>query len=661
MPLGTRSKKSLRIVLLLVGLVLINVLASLSRVQVDLTEDKRYTLSPGSYDILAGIEEPIELKFYFSRDVKEIPILFKNHATRIEGLLTQYVAAADGALSLQIIDPKPDSDDESAAVRYGIYSQPLPGGERLFFGLVAIQADQEEVIPLFNIDRERLLEFDISRLLFRVQQIDQPQLGILSSLDFMETSSPDPLNPEPAKANDWVFIQELRHYFTIVPIAETIPDTVDLLAVIHPQDLSAGQQYAIDQYLLSGKPVLIAVDPSSQIQRRHAEPVFSTPEKGYASDLPELFTAWGIMYDAESFVADLAYATPVNTGGQANYFPAWLSIDTFPKDHPATADISLMLLPEAGSFQLNPESELTLTPWITSSRQSQSLSAAVLALANPEQLSRQVQPDAKEAIIAAIIQGTFTSAFPEGRPPQESETSKGNRDNTTETAIIDAPPATDLGIEANDPTAPAKPKLVQNQENVNAASPHRTESNGESTLVLIADTDFLADPFSVRILNFLGVNAVEPFNDNIAFISNALDFLSGSENLIALRSKGTVVRPFKRVEALGRRAQIKYQQQLIGLEERLQGVQARLSELQSQQGEEKRLVLSPEMQEAMEAIRKQEVTLRAERRKIRKKLREDIEHLDRTLALVNLLPIPALVLTLGIYYTIKRNNRPKQP
>ena len=67
------------------------------------------------------------------------------------------------------------------------------------------------------------------------------------------------------------------------------------------------------------------------------------------------------------------------------------------------------------------------------------------------------------------------------------------------------------------------------------------------------------------------------------------------------------------------------------------------------------------MQEAMEAIRKQEVTLRAERRKIRKKLREDIEHLDRTLALVNLLPIPALVLTLGIYYTIKRNNRPKQP
>ena len=343
----------------------------------------------------------------------------------------------------------------------------------------------------------------------------------------------------------------------------------------------------------------------------------------------------GIAYKAQHFVADLDYATPVNiTGNEASYFPAWLTVDTFSHDHPTTAGLSVMLLPEAGSFQLKADSTLTLTPLIVSTQQSQSLPTTALLMTDPEQLVRQVQPDGQQAIIAGLITGQFTTAFPDGKPV-DAESEKIQAEITRH-AMPD--PGTEIEVDPNQLKA----------------------SRGQSTLFLIADTDFLADAFSVRTLNFLGVSSIQPFNDNLAFISNIVDFLSGSQDLISLRGKGSVVRPFKRLEDLGRRAQEKYQEQLTGLEQRLQAVQDRLRELQSQQNEETVLVLSPEMRDALDEIRSQEAALRAERRELRKKLREDIERLDRTLALINLVPLPLLILIFGVCYSAKRNNRHKK-
>ena len=608
-----RKRKCLVIGLLVLALFIANIIARQLPLQLDLTEDKIYTLSAGTRSLLQKVEAPIHLKFYFSRSSEGMPILFKNYASQVEGLLRQYVRASRGMLSMEVIDPKPDTEEEITLVREGIKPQPLPSGDSLAFGLVAIQAEQEQVIPLFNLERERLLEFDISRLLFRVQQTELPVLGLLSSL-----SLSGPNNP-----GESAVIQELSNYFQIQNIQDLergpIPDTVDILAVIHPQKLAEATLYAIDQFVLSGKPTFMAVDPSSYFQRAqsNAQGIRGSTTVEFSSDMPRLFKAWGIEYDADLFIADLQYATPINLEGnlQPRYFPAWLTVNASLRGgHPTTNEIDRMLLPEVGSFALSPESSLDLFPLLISSPEHQALPSEQLLLSTPETLARSIVPSGKPAVIGGLIRGAFPSAFPE--PLENSSTSQGRQ--------------------------------------------HLGQSAEESILFLIADTDFLADSFTVRLLNFLGLTTVQPFNDNIAFTNNIIDFLFGSEDLISLRSKGESIRPFVRVNELARKAEAAFQMQLEALETRLQSVQQELNELQAQGGDGSQLLISPEIQNKIETFRAEEVALRSERRLLRKNLREDIESLDRTLALFNLIPLTILILVFGTYYCSRRNKANRQ-
>lgn len=610
--------------LLLAALVLVNIIGAILRGQADLTDNGLYTLSPGSRSLLAKIEEPVTLRFYFSRSVEGAPIVFKNYAARVEDLLRQYENAGRGKIRLEVINPRPDTPEEEGAIRAGIAGQPLPSGETLFFGLVAIQADQERAIPMFNRQREEFLEFDISQIIHQVQQLALPKLGIISSLPVFG----DPMaamfgGQQPAQV-DWVFVEELRNHFEVEQVREEISPGLDLLAVIHPQDLSDELLFEIDQFLLSGKPVLMAVDPSSYVQKGQAgqrQMMTGMPPQS-SSDVAALFRSWGIEYDASMVVGDLEYAASVNTGrGPPVRYPVWLSLERFNRETPPTAELNQMLFPEPGSFFLREGNELGLTPLVTSSARSGRVMSMTLGFTNPEEVGRQLESSGEAQVIAGIIRGSFKTAFPEGRPETEED-------------------------EESEGPAPESPALK--------------ESKSPGTLVLVADTDFLADQFSVQAMNFLGMRALAPLNDNLAFVSNVAEFLAGSEDLIGLRSKGTSLRPFERVREMEMAAQEKYEERLAALEGRLQEVQEKPRELQGQQREQGQLVASPEVREAIEGFRLQEAEMRAERREIRKRLREDIEGLKLKLVLANLLIVPTLVGIFGINFFLLRSKRQKR-
>ena len=632
-----RSTQWIALFLLLVGLVLVNFIASFLPGQIDFTSSKLYTLSPGTQALLDKIEDPITLEFYFSRSAKGIPILFKNYATRIEELLKQYDSDASGGIELRIVDPRPDTKEEEAAIRVGISGQTLGNGDTLFFGLVAIQADTEKAIPVFNLQREPFLEYDISRAIYRVQQYRLPRLGILSSLPLIRPADPGYMMPNQQLPNDWVVIQELRNFFEIEGIdkeAESIEESIDVLAVIHPQQLPDKMAYAIDQFLLSGRPVLLAVDPSSTFQKGQIgqQAMMMGGGANTSSNLPRLFETWGIEYDPSSFVADLSYASMVQSGmgNQPIRYPAWLSIDKLNTESPPTAQLDNMLLIETGSFSLKEESDLALTPLIKSSTQSDALSASLLNFTPPDALTRQVNPTLEEKIIAAIISGKFNTAFPEGKPIEAEESTDENNTN------LDS---------LNEITVTAESGLK--------------ESESSSTLMLIADTDFMADQFSVEQLNFLGFQSNRPLNDNLNFVSNILEFLSGSEDLISLRGKGTAVRPFTVVRELETKAQERYQMRYDELQNKLGDVQSKLNGLLEQQQDQQNLIASPEVRKAIENYRLQEAETRGELREIRKRLREDIEKLNRTLALFNLITVPLLIGFLSLYFFRKRSKRQK--
>src|ERR1051325_11719401 len=276
MKLGS---KTLAIVLLFVGLVLVNYLASSIPVRLDATADSIYSLSSGTKAVLGKIEEPITLDLYFSKDATGLPIAYKNYAARVQEMLRQYVRGSRGKLTLNVINPRPDTPEEEKATAAGLTAQvAATGGEQFFFGLVVTQADQQKTIPAFTPQREQFLEYDLSKLIYSVQQLDKPKLGLLSSLP-LQGSSPQEMQmmmmmrrqPQPSQ----FIVEEWKQSFNIVavePSATELPAGLDLLVVAHPQGLSPKLQFAIDHFLLGGKPVFIAVDPSSQYFKRQSNP-----------------------------------------------------------------------------------------------------------------------------------------------------------------------------------------------------------------------------------------------------------------------------------------------------------------------------------------------------------------------------------------------------
>ena len=629
------ASKAVALLLLVVGLVLVTVTSSLIPGQIDLTAEKQFTLSEGSRNLLAKVEEPIVLDYYFVRSNKIVPISFKNYAARVESLLRQYKHAADGMIRLTVIDPKPDTEEEEAAIRAGISGQTLQNGDSLFFGLVVIQADQEEIIPFFDIRRESFIEYDISRALHRVQQYDLPRLGILSSLPVIATMPPQQqFMPNQQSPTDWAFVTELEKGFEVVEIKaeeDSLPQNLDVLALIHPQNVNDRLLYAIDQYFLNGGPLFIAVDPSSYTQRsqvgQQAMMMGSMPN--VSSDLPRLFEKWGIAFNSLNFVADLDLAAPVSTRAGRTRFPQWLRVEELDTESPATAQLNSMLLAESGSFELLNTDDKTFTALIQSSKNSDSIGASMLNFSAPDAIARQMSRSGRRYTLGALVTGKFDTAFPEGRPAADST----DPDAASETGKSD-------GIEGD-----------------GEEEPGLTKSEDSTALVLMGDTDFMADSFSVQKINLLGFTALQPLNDNLNFINNIFEFLAGSEDLISLRGKGTAQRPFTVVRKLEAEAQANYQAQYNDLQEELTDVQTKLRELQNKQRDRGQLVASLEVRKLIANYRKEEADKRGALREIRKRLREDIEALDIALALINILSVPVLIGAFGIGFFALRHKR----
>ena len=154
-------------------------------VRIDLTENQLYTLSSGSKNILAALDKPITLRFYFSAAQTESNPALRNYARRIRELLEEYQQAGDGNIVLQVIDPEPFSAEEDAADTYGLQRVRLSaGGDQVLLGLAGErEGGQPETIAFFHPNREAVLEQDISKLIFTASRGRKPTLGVISSLN----------------------------------------------------------------------------------------------------------------------------------------------------------------------------------------------------------------------------------------------------------------------------------------------------------------------------------------------------------------------------------------------------------------------------------------------------------------------------------------------
>jgi len=627
------GRKTLAVVLLLIGLVLVNYLASSIPVRIDATAESIYSLSSGTKTMLGKIEEPVALDLYFTANANGLPIRYKNYAARVEEMLRQYVRASRGKLTLNVIHPRPDTPEEEKATAAGLSQQVAQqGGEPFFFGLVVTQADQQKNVPAFVPDREQFLEYDLSKLVYSVQQFDKRKLGLLTSLPLQGTNPQEMQmmmmmrrQPQPSQA----VMDELGQSFQVVIVEATateLPPGLDALMVAHPQNVSPKLQFSIDQFLLGGKPVFLAVDPSSQHFKRQSNPqqqMMGQGPQNVSSDLPTLLTAYGIQYDPQKVVGDLENATQVQTGGGGiARYPIWLSLrgaEAFNQKSLPTAQLKSAMFIESGSIAKKEGATVTFTPLVETSAQAGDVASMMLQFAQPDDIAKQITPSGKKTI-AAMVTGKFKSAFPDGAPKDEPK-----------------------------PDDPTKPDAAKKEE-PKPAGESLKESKGTSTLFVIADTDWLFDDYSVRKFSFFGQSAAQPFNDNLAFAANTVEFLGGSQDLISIRGKGSSMREFTVVRKMEAAAQKQYQAKLSELDARLAEVQKKLTEVQGKKGEGNRLVATPEMAKAIEDYQKQQATMRGERREIRRALREDIDFLENKLLVFNLLGTPLLVGAFGLWF-----------
>ena len=593
-----------------------NLILSNLPLRVDLTGEKLYTLSKGSKAVLGKLENDVTLKFYFSSSSTEMPMQLKTYAQQVQNLLKEYERAGNGHLALEAYDPKPDSDAEEWAQRYGIEPQNVnPFGQPVYFGLVAVCGDREETLARFSPRTESTLEYDVTRLVTRVAWPERPVIGLMTSLPGVLGQQPNPMMMQRRQQpQGWAAFMELKKDYDVREIettAESIDADVKALVVLHAKDLSEKTLFAIDQFVLRGGRLIACVDPCSIMDMISAQQQQQNPMmqqmggQDAPSTLGKLFDAWGVTFDTSKMVADMGSATKLNAGnGRAEENPAFLSLSAknVDKKDLLVSSLTQVMFPFAGSFTFAKKDGLTFEPLIVSSTGDACLVDRSSARFGLGAMRKDLKPDGVQRTLAARLSGTFKTAFPKGPDFVEGSTN-------------------------------AVPKVT---------------AEGKGSVVLFGDSDFLADDFCVQVMNTIFGPIAQPVNDNLVLFSNVIEQYAGREELIGVRSRGPSNRPFAKVDALEAKAMAKWQAKQEAFEKELQETQQRLMALQKQKSGNERLILSKEQQEQIAKLRKSQADTRKQLKNVRKELTGDIDRLGLTLKVLNICLVPVLVILFGL-------------
>ncbi len=639
------------------------------RATVDLTEDGLFTISDSTKTLLASLDQPIEVTFYFSEDAaRAYPQLFA-YGRRVRDMLKAYAELADGKIRLTILDPEPFSKEEDEAMGAGLKSFTTPEGRKIYLGLVVRDmTDREAVIPFFDPQREDLLEYDLTKIVNNVALGRRATVALLTSLPMKPKGLPGfSENSDPG----WAIYDQLRQFFTIEDLApgfRKIPKGTDILVIIHPPKLDDTQLYLIDQFILKGGRAVIFLDPFSEAsvnrpsgQMPHLVPIASD------AALAKLFAAWGVEIVPEKIVADRALAQRVTTGGigpdAIKNYPVWLRVDHahMAADDPITANLQTINLASVGAIRLKKDSPLKEEILLHSSPDS-TLADASLGRGIPDIDSYwrdEFQPDSESYALVVRLDGIVDSAFPAG-PPYAQEEGEAAKPGEAKGADETNPAAQDKTADESAPDDETAGKAAGKTAEKAAESGHLARASGPIHVVLGADSDLFDDRFWVQVQNVLGRRVSVPMADNGALLLNAIDNLAGSEALIGLRGRRVKDRPFVVVENLRRQAEARLLEEERRLEEELDRTQERLDRLESQKPTGGG-VLSPEQEQEIERFRARVLEIRQQLRAVQHELVADIERLKIRLAVINILLVPALLVAFALIAAILRRRRQGAP
>ena len=653
------SKAGLLVLALVTLLTTIAVNHLFKGARVDLTQDRLYTLSDGTRNLINNLNGKANLQLFFSDSkTKEFPFI-RNYATRVNELLDEYVLAAHGNLTLEVIDPEPFSENEDKAAEHGLQAVPLGGaGNEVYFGLVITSSDDDskrEVISFLHPEKERFLEYDISKLIYSVIKESRPKIGLVSTLEV--NGGFDMMSRQPS--GPWTSVAQLRKMYDIQDLGQSfdvVPEELSLLLVIHPKELTNQTRYAIDQFVIRGGHALIFVDPDAESDQAGGMMAMGGDN---SSTLPDLFKAWGVEMDKSKVVADAGLALSVGSpSGRAVRHLGILGLNdsSFNSDDVITSTLRSINMATSGSIHQIENASTDMEVLLHSSKKAMLMDASEFTmLFDPSSLYRHFKSSNQQYALAARVTGMTKSAFPEGRPPLEespkaAELKGDSNDLLEEEALVSEEEEEEEELQ----TVKDKAKLDSNSVQKKELPSHINESLKPINVIIVADTDVLTDRLWVQKSQFFGQELIQPFANNGDLLINMTDNLLGNADLISIRSRGEFSRPFDKVNELERQAEASFYQKEEELKQQLEDTDSKLRQLQTKKDGEDLLVLSPEQEAEVERFMQEKLKIRKQLRDVQHQLSKDIEALGTQLKAINILGMPILITLVAFGYRLSR-------
>ena len=589
--------------------------------KIDLTTDKLFTVSENTKSIIKNLSEPISIKLFFSNSLSKELSQIRDYEKRVRELLMSYKKISNKNITIEIIDPRPFTDQEDLANVYGIQGLQLnEEGERFYFGAVfSNSVDDTTVIPFFELDREQFLEYDLTKTIYNLANTKKPNIGLISGLPLVGRVNNSQGNAQYERP--FFIYQTLSEFFNVIDLSlevSEIPQNVDQLLIVHPKNLSDVTLYAIDQFVMTGKGVTIFTDPFSEFDNNLSKP---ESEKDFSnSNLSRLFTSWGFDMKPGMVIGDIVNGRKVSLGPSNDQkivtYVLWLAIqqNLLSNTDIITSNLDYIFLKSAGSIEnLNTNSSLVIEPLISTSKESMLIERYKMQFrADPEQLLKDFQSQDKSYIIGARIKGEFDSAF------SMEEIKK-------------------IELDTN--------KHINNIKDAN--------------IILFADTDLLSDNTWISEQDMFGRNSITPIADNGRMVVNSIESMSGGRNLIGLRGRGSSNRPFLVIEDLQKKAELSFREKQISLQNELQGTEDKLKEIQSNQlgsSESK----TSEQNKAIEEFQRKILSIRKQLRDVQRQLNADIERLENNIKVLNIWTMPLIVIILYFFIKVFTEKRRKE-
>ncbi len=606
------------LVILALLFVLINMVSGnlLKGTRIDLTENRLYTLSQGTLNIVQNIQEPITLHYFFSDQAsKDIPQL-RTYANRVNELLQEYAQLSKGKITLNVIDPVAYSEQEDQATELGLQGVPTGAtGQSIYFGLAGSNSvGDSETIAFFQPNKEQFLEYDVSKLIYTLTNTKKPVVGLLSRVPMFSS-----FDVETQRIRDpWAVTTQLQQLFDVrnIDFAEgKFDDDLEVLMVVHPKDLGLKTLYAIDQYVMQGGNLIVYVDPYAEADVPAMDPNSPIEAEGVrSSTLNKLFDAWGIDYTPAQVLGDRKYALTIDAGnGQQARHYAILGLDksALAEDNVMTSGLDVITMAMAGIVKPHPEAEVEFEALIQSSTEAMPFESAKFRfLPKVSSLAEGYAASGENYAVAGRFAMQPQSAFPEGPPPDSEVTSA-----------------------------------------------HIGQAADQVNIVVVTDVDMLTDRMWVNVQEFLGQKIMDAWASNGNFAVNAVDNLLGSSDLISVRGRATATKPFTRVEALRRDADDQFREKEQALQNKLRQTEQKISQLQAQRDDDNALMMSDEQRAEIARFQEEKLQVRKELRKVRHELDKNIKSLGNWLKAINIGLMPLVLTIMALILSAVRANK----